>query len=212
MLLTIPSSARQSIHLTGNDGTKTHFARENPLPWCDDKNTHKHTNKPPSNDDRVVREPPPQQQIIFVAKFRPEVPFTMADTEDTVATVRKVKTAFLFYQADQLSKIRAELGLSMGDAMTHVSYSSGGVAGNRACRKSHSPPLLFSSLHDGAISRRKKSKSISIKKQPIANASTKSQRKPMHKLWRFKKRVDRLSKSKKEKTTRVVEQGRRLKK
>jgi hypothetical protein len=37
-----------------------------------------------------------------------------------VAPVRKVKTAFLFYQADQLSKIRAELGLSMGDAMTHV--------------------------------------------------------------------------------------------
>jgi hypothetical protein len=37
-----------------------------------------------------------------------------------VAQVRKVKTAFLFYQADQLSKIRAELGLSMGDAMTHV--------------------------------------------------------------------------------------------
>jgi len=39
---------------------------------------------------------------------------------DTPASVRKVKTAFLFYQGDQLSKIRAELGLSMGDAMTQV--------------------------------------------------------------------------------------------
>lgn len=35
--------------------------------------------------------------------------------------VRKVKTAFLYYQGDQLSVIRKELGLSMGDAMTEVS-------------------------------------------------------------------------------------------
>lgn len=41
--------------------------------------------------------------------------------------VRKVKTAFLFYQADQLSRIRAELGGSssnMGEAMTEVSRYS----------------------------------------------------------------------------------------
>ena len=41
------------------------------------------------------------------------------DPEDL--KVRKVKTAFLFFQGEQLSKIRAELGLSMGDAMTEVS-------------------------------------------------------------------------------------------
>jgi hypothetical protein len=35
--------------------------------------------------------------------------------------VKKVKTAFLYYQGDQLSAIRKELGLSMGDAMTEVS-------------------------------------------------------------------------------------------
>ena len=40
---------------------------------------------------------------------------------DEITTVRKVKTAFLCFQGDQLSKIRAELGLSMGDAMTEVS-------------------------------------------------------------------------------------------
>jgi hypothetical protein len=45
---------------------------------------------------------------------------TPVEKDATVATVKKVKTAFLFYQADQLSKIRAELGLSMGDAMTQV--------------------------------------------------------------------------------------------
>jgi len=36
-------------------------------------------------------------------------------------SVRKVKSAFLFYQGDQLGAIRAELGVSMGDAMTEVS-------------------------------------------------------------------------------------------
>jgi hypothetical protein len=39
--------------------------------------------------------------------------------------VKKAKTAFMFYQADQLAKIRAELGgpagCSMGEAMTEVS-------------------------------------------------------------------------------------------
>ena len=36
--------------------------------------------------------------------------------------VKKVKTAFLFYQKDQLKKIQNELGptASMGDAMTEV--------------------------------------------------------------------------------------------
>lgn len=36
--------------------------------------------------------------------------------------VKKAKTAFMFYQADQLAKIRAELGgtTSMGEAMTEV--------------------------------------------------------------------------------------------
>jgi hypothetical protein len=39
--------------------------------------------------------------------------------------VKKAKTAFLYYQADQLSKIRQQLGpaASMGDAMTEVSTS-----------------------------------------------------------------------------------------
>ncbi|GAX14112.1 SWI/SNF-related matrix-associated actin-dependent regulator of chromatin subfamily A member 5 [Fistulifera solaris] len=41
-------------------------------------------------------------------------------TEDAPAPVRKIKTAFLYYQGDQLSKIRAEMGLSMGDAMTQL--------------------------------------------------------------------------------------------
>jgi len=37
-------------------------------------------------------------------------------------SVRKVKTAFLYYQGDQLASIRSELGgISMGDAMTEVS-------------------------------------------------------------------------------------------
>lgn len=35
--------------------------------------------------------------------------------------VKKAKTAFLYYQSDQLSAVRKELGLSMGDAMTEVS-------------------------------------------------------------------------------------------
>ena len=36
--------------------------------------------------------------------------------------VKKAKTAFLYYQGDQLSAIRSELNLSMGDAMTEVSF------------------------------------------------------------------------------------------
>ena len=35
--------------------------------------------------------------------------------------VKKAKTAFLYFQSDQLSAIRKELNLSMGDAMTEVS-------------------------------------------------------------------------------------------
>eukprot|EP00977_Amphora_coffeiformis_P010110 scaffold2357_cov167-Amphora_coffeaeformis.AAC.18 len=40
--------------------------------------------------------------------------------------VRKVKTAFLFYQSENLQKIRGELGpqASMGEAMTEVSAGS----------------------------------------------------------------------------------------
>jgi hypothetical protein len=34
--------------------------------------------------------------------------------------VKKAKTAFLYYQSEQLSAIRNQLGLSMGDAMTEV--------------------------------------------------------------------------------------------
>jgi hypothetical protein len=36
--------------------------------------------------------------------------------------VKKARTAFLYYQADQLSKIRQQLGpaASMGEAMTEV--------------------------------------------------------------------------------------------
>jgi hypothetical protein len=39
--------------------------------------------------------------------------------------VKKAKTAFLYYQAHQLSKIRQQLGpaASMGEAMTEVSTS-----------------------------------------------------------------------------------------
>jgi hypothetical protein len=36
--------------------------------------------------------------------------------------IKKAKTAFLFFQADQLSKIRKEKGLAMGEAMTEVSF------------------------------------------------------------------------------------------
>ena len=35
--------------------------------------------------------------------------------------VKKAKTAFLYYQGDQLSVIRNKLKLSMGDAMSEVS-------------------------------------------------------------------------------------------
>lgn len=35
--------------------------------------------------------------------------------------IKKAKTAFLFFQAEQLSKIRKEKGLAMGEAMTEVS-------------------------------------------------------------------------------------------
>jgi hypothetical protein len=35
--------------------------------------------------------------------------------------VKKAKTAFLYFQGDQLSTIRKKLSLSMGDAMTEVS-------------------------------------------------------------------------------------------
>jgi hypothetical protein len=34
--------------------------------------------------------------------------------------VKKAKTAFLFFQSDQLSLIRKQLNLSMGEAMTEV--------------------------------------------------------------------------------------------
>ena len=34
--------------------------------------------------------------------------------------VKKAKTAFLYYQSEQLSLIRKQLNLSMGDAMTEV--------------------------------------------------------------------------------------------
>ena len=47
---------------------------------------------------------------------------TMSDTEGGPKPVRKAKSAFLFYQGDVQSKIRAELGgASMGDVMTEVS-------------------------------------------------------------------------------------------
>lgn len=36
--------------------------------------------------------------------------------------VRKVKSAFLFYQGEELKRVRDELGVSMGEAMTEVSY------------------------------------------------------------------------------------------
>ena len=38
--------------------------------------------------------------------------------------VKKAKTAFLYYQSDQLSAIRNQLKLSMGDAMSEVSIVS----------------------------------------------------------------------------------------
>jgi hypothetical protein len=46
----------------------------------------------------------------------------MSDTEAGPKSVRKAKSAFLFYQGEMQSKIRAELnGASMGDVMTEVS-------------------------------------------------------------------------------------------
>jgi hypothetical protein len=36
--------------------------------------------------------------------------------------IKKSKTAFLFFQSDQLAKIRKENNLGMGDAMTEVSF------------------------------------------------------------------------------------------
>ena len=39
-----------------------------------------------------------------------------------MSTIQKAKSAFLYYQGDQLAKIRTELGVSMGDAMTEVSW------------------------------------------------------------------------------------------
>ena len=47
-------------------------------------------------------------------------------SEATPTTVRKVRSAFLFYQTEMLSKIRQEMGgnsVSMGDAMTEVCIS-----------------------------------------------------------------------------------------
>ena len=45
------------------------------------------------------------------------------------STIRKAKSAFLFYQTEMLSKIRTEMGgsgtVSMGDAMTEVCSSVG---------------------------------------------------------------------------------------
>jgi hypothetical protein len=44
------------------------------------------------------------------------------DSRSTMAPqVRKVKSAFLWYQGEELKNVRAELGVSMGDAMTEVS-------------------------------------------------------------------------------------------
>ena len=50
----------------------------------------------------------------------------MSSSTTTATTVRKAKSAFLFYQGDQLAKIRADLNLSMGDAMTEVSVNHSG--------------------------------------------------------------------------------------
>jgi hypothetical protein len=41
----------------------------------------------------------------------------------TMTTVKKAKTAFMYFQADTLSSIRSSMdGASMGDAMQEVSY------------------------------------------------------------------------------------------
>jgi hypothetical protein len=63
-----------------------------------------------------------------------------SDSEEdkaTVPAVRKAKTAFLFYQSDQLSKIRAAMGLSMGDAMTEVRKRIYDLTG--LCMRANSP-------------------------------------------------------------------------
>ena len=44
--------------------------------------------------------------------------------------IKKAKTAFLFYQADQLAKIRKEKGLAMGEAMTEVSLYTQYILGS----------------------------------------------------------------------------------
>ena len=53
--------------------------------------------------------------------------------------IKKAKTAFLFYQADQLAKIRKEKGLAMGEAMTEVSFYTQciGIIGCLVCLKQH---------------------------------------------------------------------------
>jgi SWI/SNF-related matrix-associated actin-dependent regulator of chromatin subfamily A member 5 len=46
----------------------------------------------------------------------------MADASEVeIPQVQKARTAFLYYQSENLAKIRAELGVSIGDAMTELS-------------------------------------------------------------------------------------------
>jgi hypothetical protein len=51
--------------------------------------------------------------------------------------VKKAKTAFLYFQGDQLSIIRKKLSLSMGDAMTEVSPTEDKV------NETFTSPLLY---------------------------------------------------------------------
>ena len=58
--------------------------------------------------------------------------------------VKKAKTAFLYYQSDQLSAIRNQLKLSMGDAMSEVSIVSSVYLCNQEMDFSHT--VVFDKL------------------------------------------------------------------
>lgn len=58
--------------------------------------------------------------------------------------VKKAKTAFLYYQSDQLSAIRNQLKLSMGDAMSEVSIVSSVYPSNQWVDFSHT--VVFDKL------------------------------------------------------------------
>ena len=113
-------------------------------------------------------------------------------TADPAPVVRKVRTAFLFYQADQLSKIRAAMGLSMGDAMTEVSFEN--VSSFLLLLLFYYHASLtdfqrdsFSSPHAGATCLHQTSKSTWTRKPPTASATPPKRPRRTPTPWRSKK-------------------------